>query len=87
MYKGKCYSLILSCDIRWDTYFGEFETLLLIAAALKDWTRDPRITEEARESQKLRTVIGFIQNPRSGYILLSSQILSHQSTSTRSWRR
>src|SRR3954453_10009135 len=33
-------------------------------SALKDWTRDPRITEEARKSQKLRTVIDVIQNPR-----------------------
>jgi len=64
IYKGKCYSLILSCDVRWGTYSGEFERLLLTATALKDWTRDPRITEEARKSQKLRTVINFIQNPR-----------------------
>jgi hypothetical protein len=38
--------------------------MLSAAAALKDWTRDPRITGEARKSQELRTVISLIQNPR-----------------------
>jgi hypothetical protein len=92
--RGKCYSLILSCDVRWGTYSGEFERLLLTATTLKDWTRDPRITEEARKSQKLRTVIDFIQNPSFlatscralRYYLTNLQVPGHGADRSRPYR-
>lgn len=55
-YDGKALALIMSCDVRWGTYSGEFQRLLSEAKALRVFSTEPRVQAELHASARAQRV-------------------------------
>lgn len=60
---GKTKQLIMSCNVRWGTYTGEFKRLIDVRQALRAFYVDNRVQKELSSSARAKDVATTISDP------------------------
>jgi hypothetical protein len=52
----------MACDVRWETYSGEFTRLLSQIKALKEFRTDPRVQKKLQEKGRAKRVAKSLES-------------------------